>query len=565
MSAKDMLVGNMDFASLCMPTVPWSTAERKMTFYPAHKKMPIVTAAIMGLQHAFAMLGGLITPPYVVMRFAVDGRFPFKNVDQQQYAIACALIVSGLCTIMNCIQIPLPMGYKLGTGVLSVVGTSFTFLPIFEAAIALMKADGESGSDAYGRMLGTIMVCSFLEIFLSFIPPAQLKKAFPPIVSGVTVMLIGAALTGTGMKYWGGGAVCADMAWKTHGQLIGKGVSPVPSPGCTAGEVTLNFGSPQWVGLGFSVLCMLLLVELFGSPFMKNCNVVIALLFGYMIAGVSQYCDGEGENYKCLDYVTEDKIKSADDATFMWVETFDIGFYGPAVFPVLIAFIVTTVETIGDIRATYDASGLELDTDEYSSSIQGGLLSDGVCSFFSAIATSMPNTTFSQNNGVITMTKCASRYAGVACGCWLIFMGVIAKISGIISSIPDAVIGGMTTFLFCNVFVSGLSVIANGVDLTSRRNRFILAVSLGIGLGVAMVPYIFADFRASSYTAEFWPCTDCSDGDKGLRNGIIIFLSTPYCIGCALSMLLHFILPQDPIIVTEEEEEEGPSKGDDTA
>ena len=123
----------------------------------------------------------------------------------------------------------------------------------------------------------------------------------------------------------------------------------------------------------------------------------------------------------------------------------------------------------------------------------------------------------------------------------------------------------MTTFLFCNVFVSGLSVIANGVDLTSRRNRFILAVSLGIGLGVAMVPYIFADFRASSYTAEFWPCTDCSDGDKGLRNGIIIFLSTPYCIGCALSMLLHFILPQDPIIVTEEEEEEGPSKGEDTA
>ena len=232
------------------------------------------------------------------MKFSVA----FTDVKLQQYAIAASLILSGIFTIVNCLQFKIPgTPYVLGTGVLSVIGTSFTFLPVFENGISAMKADGTDAEDAYGKMLGTVMICSFLEIFLSFVPKNLLRRMFPPLVTGVAVMCIGIGLTGTGMKYWGGGAVCADMAWKTHGQLIGKGVSPVPSPGCTAGEVTLNFGSPQWVGLGFSVLCMLLLVELFGSPFMKNCNVVIALLFGYMIAGVSQYCDGEGENYKCLD------------------------------------------------------------------------------------------------------------------------------------------------------------------------------------------------------------------------------------------------------------------------
>lgn len=99
----------------------------------------------------------------------------------------------------------------LGSGVLSVMGTSFTFLPIFEAGIAQMKADGVPAVDAYGKMLGTAMVCSLLEIGFSALPARTLRKIFPPVVSCVTVILIGVALTGTGMKYWGGGAVCAEV------------------------------------------------------------------------------------------------------------------------------------------------------------------------------------------------------------------------------------------------------------------------------------------------------------------------------------------------------------------
>lgn len=102
---------------------------------------------------------------------------------------------------------------------LSVMGTSFTFLPIYEIAIRSMKTEGYSGEEAYAKMLGTSMVCATLESFFSILPGKALRKIFPPVVSAVAVTLIGVALTGTGMKYWGGGVVCAEMIWKEHAQV----------------------------------------------------------------------------------------------------------------------------------------------------------------------------------------------------------------------------------------------------------------------------------------------------------------------------------------------------------
>ena len=231
-----------------------------------------------------------------------------------------------------------------------------------------------------------------------------------------------------------------------------------------------------------------------GSVFMKNCNVILALLFGYFIAGVSSYGPED------LDYVDAAKIQDAPGIDFLWTKWFGIGFYGPAVVPLLIAYTVTTVETIGDVTATHEVSELSIEGKEYTQRIQGSLMSDAVCSILSAVFTSMPNTTFSQNNGVIAMTKCASRRAGIATGFWLVLMGVLSKIAGIITSIPDCVLGGMTIFLFANVFVSGITLFGT-IEMKSRRNRFIAGMSLCVGIGVTVLPYAFQDMRASPYTA----------------------------------------------------------------
>ena len=123
-------------------------------------------AALMGLQHAFSMVGGLITVPFVIMRFSVD----FGNTELQQYAISASLIASGICSIIQVSKMTIPFSEQLfgrklflGSGLLSVMGTSFTFLPLFETAIRQQKADGVDGETAYGNMLGTSMVCGLLE------------------------------------------------------------------------------------------------------------------------------------------------------------------------------------------------------------------------------------------------------------------------------------------------------------------------------------------------------------------------------------------------------------------
>jgi xanthine/uracil permease len=214
------------------------------------------------------MVGGLITPPYVVFRFTID----FMNVELQQYAIVAALITSGICTIINVLRVPIPCTKKLfgrqlyiGSGLLSVMGTSFTFLPIFEIAIQQMKADGIDGTTAYAKMLGTSAICALLEVLFSVIPGRIIQKIFPPVVCAITVTLIGVALTGTGMKYWGGGVVCAEMIWKEHAQVVdsvGGTVSAIPSATCQNGSVLLPYGSAELIGLGFSVLVFLVFIEL---------------------------------------------------------------------------------------------------------------------------------------------------------------------------------------------------------------------------------------------------------------------------------------------------------------
>ena len=137
------------------------------------------------------------------------------------------------------------------------------------------------------------------------------------------------------------------------------------------------------------------------------------------------------------------------------------------------------------MTATCEVSRLPTNDKEYSRRIQGALLSDAFCSTLAGFMTAMPNTTFSQNNGVIALTKCASRRAGIATGVVLILIGVFSKIAGVITSMPDCVLGGMTVFLFANVLTSGLSLF-QAVDLKSRRLRFITAMSLAIGAGVTV-------------------------------------------------------------------------------
>jgi NCS2 family nucleobase:cation symporter-2 len=531
---------------VCKPQLPCITA-KPPKFFKNSEGMPILIATVMGLQHALAMLGGIITVPLVATYStpfkptgAPGAEDTLNTPETAQYLVAASLITCGLLSLIQIIQIPLPGGYYIGTGMISVVGTSFVFLPIAEQALKDMVADGFTGREAYGKLLGTCMVATWLEVGLSFLKPSMIRKLFPPLVSGVCVICIGLPLTGTGLKYWGGGVWCQehfDERAYDSGRMFGGA-----PPSCSGnGEVKLPYGSPEYFGLGASCFFMMIFVECFGNPFMKNCNVVISLIFGYIVASFAQLspdhpkavdfgadctvfgnpfnpCDIDGSG--TLDYVTSAKMDIAPAFTFLWVETFPIGFYGPAFVPILIGMLASTIETVGDIHASADASKLREDNmtdEEYEKTVdervQGGLLADGLNTFAAAWMTQLPNTTYSQNNGVISLTNCGSRAAGIACCLWLIFFGVFAKVAALITSIPDCVLGGVTTFLFANVVVSGIRIIASDADFMSgdRRARAILSISLGIGCGVAMKPGWIEPYLANSHMYGIWPkSSDCA-------------------------------------------------------
>lgn len=544
--AKAFIFGKYDWKGLCMPQWPWCLKQKRPAppFFAPNEWMGVMLAAIMGLQHSLAMVGGLITPPLVLSTVAND-------ISITQHLISYSLIVSGICTIVHVIRFKIPLTpLYYGTGIVSVIGISFTFLPLAQTSIKYMMADGNDFVTAYSRLMGVIMVSCFTTVAISFLPARAVRRIFPPMITGVTIFLIGAALIGTGLKYWGGGVFCADNSAglpptplgpctftnQTTG-ATGPFTSPTGGPGiCYApqivplcngnGKVELPFGTAAYVGLGAVVFGVLVVIELFGSPFMRNVEVVIALLFGYMVAYV---CKQRGNRF-----VDTSNLSSAPNITFLWTKWFGIGWYTPALLPFIVSFIVVAVEGIGDITATEEASMLATTGTLHAQRIQGGILGDGMNSFWGAIAQVLPSTTFAQNNGVIALTRCASRWSGIGCGVWLIIFGVLAKVGGWVTTIPDCVLGGMTTFLFANVCVSGIKVIS--IDGFTRRTRFILAVSIGLGLGVTLVP--------GWATNNLWPVTKgMSTGVRSFRDSCILVLSNGFTIGCVVAIALHLILP----------------------
>ncbi|KAG2448887.1 hypothetical protein HYH02_006236 [Chlamydomonas schloesseri] len=558
-SFKELMVGTYDLKYLCMPVFPCFRKGQGVPpprFFGKDDFLGLFVALVMGLQHALAMVGGLITPPLLVSTLAFGNRpgttIPYAQGDPaeiQRYLVQAALIVCGIMTFFQVLGVRIyKTNFQFGAGVLSCMGISFTTVPIATAVIStLMKEQGQTFEQAYGNCLGTIALCGVIPVILSFFPIRVIKKIFPPLVCGIVIMMIGVHLIGSGFKNWGGGTFCADN-WQ-HPPATKACFLPAKYPNgtsylqlnqCWVGpgvlcgdktktEVFLPFGSQQYIGLGFLVFITIIFLEIFGSPFMRNASVILALLFGYLIAAVT--------NYQGKKYVITTKIDQAPGITFLWTTTFPLGFYPPAIIPLMIVFIITSIETVGDTSATMEASHMAVDTEDGTRRIKGAMLNDGISGIFSALATSLPLTTFAQNNGVIALTNVAARQAGFAAAFWLFLLGILGKVGAWITTIPECVLGGMTTFLFANVIASGIKIIVNGDPLT-RRSRFILACSLALAFGVELVP--------QWATLNLWPVTpSMSPGLRGLRDAIILVISTSFTLGAVVALILNLIIPVD--------------------
>ena len=298
-----------------------------------------------------------------------------------------------------------------------------------------------------------------------------------------------------------------------------------------AGQVQDVYGASQYVGLGFLTFVTIMSIEVFGSPFLRNCSCVIGLLWSYAAAAWSTH---HGQKY-----VTQDLMERAPGITFLWTLDnstgpngfFPISFHPPLIIPFLIVFIITSCETWADTQASMEAS--RLDTTGKPLQImrqKGALLNDTLSGILAGLSGVLPLTTFAQNNGIISLTNVASRRVGVACGIWLCILGILSKIGAWIQSIPAPVLGGMTSFLFANVLASGMHILLQDPGALKRRNRFILAATMACGVGVILWP--------SWARMALWPIdTHMADGSqlgtakRGVRDAIILILSTGFVFG----------------------------------
>jgi uric acid-xanthine permease len=187
-----------------------------------------------------------------------------------------------------------------------------------------------------------------------------------------------------------------------------------------------------------------------------------------------------------------------------------------------------------DITATCDVSRLEVEGPLFDSRIQGGVLADGINSILACLCFSAPVSVFAQNNGIIALTKCANRKAGYCACFFLVVMGVFSKFAASLVAIPSSVLGGMTTFLFSAVAVSGIRIIST-VPFT-RRNRFILTAAMALGFGATLVPTWFA--YVFTYSGP-------NTALEGFFNAIELVLETGFAVTAFLALFLNLFLPEE--------------------
>ena len=404
--------------------------------YGLDVRPPLRETLFVALQHVFAVFVGMITPPLVIA-----GALKLGSADTA-YLVSMSLFVSGAATILQVSRLG-----PIGSGLLSIQGTSFTFIaPIISVAGSAMAA-GATAAQALGGIFGLCMAGALVVVLVSrFILRAS--AVITPVVTGTAVTLIGLTLIEVGMVSVGGG-----YGARADG----------------------SFGSLQNLGLAGLVLMVILVFNSSRSPRLRMLSVVLGLLAGYIAALV-------------LGRLNLSAMRSAPLLNVPLPFRFGVSLDFSAILPFLFMYLITVMESIGDLTATSSLTGQPISGPVYFKRLQGGLLADGINSLVGACLNSFPSTTFAQNNGVIQLTGVGSRYVGIFIGGILMLLGLIPAVGVLVQALPPSALGGATLILFGMVAASGVKILA-GVPM-NRRNVVILATSLGVGLGVSFVPEI---------------------------------------------------------------------------
>ena len=355
------------------------------------------------------------------------------NISEQEKAtlIQCAMLIAGIGTLIQLFPV-----WRIGSGLPIVMGISFTFVSIFSYIGATY---------GYGTIMGAVLIGGIIEGCLGLLAKYW-TKIITPIVSASVVTAIGFSLLSVGASSFGGGTGAED------------------------------FGSVKnWILGSITLLCCILF-NLFAKSYWKQLSVLFGLVVGYIVAIP-------------MGMVDFSSLSSTAIISFPQFMPFKMEFNINAIVSVTLIFLVSATETIGDTSALA-SSGLGRDVT--AKEIAGSIACDGFISSISSLFGCLPITSFSQNVGLVAMTKVVNRFTIGTGAVIMILAGIFPIFGAVLATLPNAVLGGCTIMMFGTIVVSGLQMVSKCGF--SHRNITIAALSLSVGIGFTQVPEVFAVF-----------------------------------------------------------------------
>lgn len=399
---------------------------------------PPLLGMLAALQHLLAIIVPIVTPGLLICQaLGVSSR-------DTNLIVSMSLVVSGIATFVQCRRFG-----PFGAGLLIVQGTSFNFVGPLIAGGALMVKQGTPVEAVMAAIFGVVVAGSFIEMGVSRVLPF-VKRLITPLVTGIVVLMIGLTLIKVGLISMGGGyAAMAGGSFANGENLLLSGV----------------------------VLAIIVILNRVPVVWMRSAAIVIALGVGYALAGWMGRLDFSGMH----------------EAPLFQVPTplhFGLGFSWSLFIPMIIIYLVTSLEAIGDVTATSKVSRQPVEGPLWMARIKGGVLVNGANSLLAGMFNTFPSSIFAQNNGVIQLTGIASRHVGMWIALFLVILGLFPAVAGVIQAVPEPVLGGAAMVMFGAVAAAGINILAS-VTL-DRRALLVIAVSLALGLGVSQVPEFLA-------------------------------------------------------------------------
>lgn len=409
--------------------------------YQFEGRIPLKQAIPLGLQHVLAMFVGNLTPILIITAACGSEDFAALQVTLLQNA----MLIAGIVTLVQLFAIG-PIGGKVPI----IMGTSSGFIGVFQSVVEIMGG----GVAAYGAIMGASLIGGLFETVLgAFLKP--LRRFFPSVVTGTVVLAIGLSLIGVGVSSFGGGSSAND------------------------------YGSIENLLIALVVMIIILVLKHGTKGLTSSSCILFGIIAGYIICAVlaiflpTTAVNADGVEYTKAWVLNWNKVAQAKWFAVPQIMPVKPVFDLRAIVPVLIMFIVTAVETVGDISGCIEGGMGREATD---SELSGGVMCDGVGSSFAALFGVLPNTSFSQNVGLVTMTKIVNRFA-LGCGAiFLILCGLLPKLAALVSIMPQCVLGGAAVIMFSSIVMSGIQLITK--EPLTARNMTIVSVALGLGYGI---------------------------------------------------------------------------------